>query len=453
MIREISNFETIAKIIRGKVSNATSEVPEILSITNDTRALERGDLYIAIKGANFDGHNFLQEAASKGAVGAVIERIPENSPPNFPLMKVDNTISAMLALSSHLRSLSSIPWVGITGSAGKTTTKELLSVALGTGTLYPEKSFNNNIGLPLTMLRLTKSHKRAVVELGTNSMGEIAALSSVARPTHGIITSIGEAHIEFFGSVSEIAHEKAQMLANIPPDGLALLPNECPEFDILKMGTNCELRTFGFNERADYHANNIRHIDGRTCFELMGHEIRLQLLGRANVLNATSSYAMATALGEKPEHVIERLESLKPPAMRGQVLTNNGITIYDDCYNANPLSMNSAIETFTEIPAKRRIAVIGEMLELGEASSELHNELGARLGGTNIDIFIVVGEKIQEISKSIANARGGSEPIYETKSSTEAAKLILEIARSNDAILVKGSRSVRLERVVHSLMA
>jgi UDP-N-acetylmuramoyl-tripeptide--D-alanyl-D-alanine ligase len=390
----------------------------ILGISHDTRTLNPGEVYIAIKGATHDGHDFVQKAVEKGAVGLIVEReVPDAG--NVPQMIVPDTMAALWALAAGVRSRWAGTVIGITGSVGKTTVKELIASVLsqkGTVCKTPG-NWNNDIGLPLSMLAADRNADFFVFELGMNHPGEIDKLASLLRPEWAVLTDIGKAHIEFFQSLEKIAEEKASLLAYA---GNALLDETSEWFTLFK--SKCKGRIVPF---------------GKEPFEFTA-----PLPGEHMICNSRRAAALGLALGLSPEAVQYGLSTFQSAPMRWERSLHNGIVFINDAYNANPLSMRASLTTFAQLPCEgRRFAVLGGMRELGGTAASEHRELGQFVDTLKLDSVITVGESGAQI---VCDGIIGVEK-------TEAAEILRTHLRAGDAVLFKASRGERLETILEEL--
>jgi len=447
-------------------------------VSTDTRRLVAGESFFALRGERFDGHRFVGDAAAKGAACAVGEEAVasglDKTAGACPLIAVPDTTKALADLASHVRASSTIPWVAITGSAGKTTTKELTSAALGAlgPVLKAPASYNNRIGVPLTVLALEMDHRAAVTEIGTSAPGEVAPLAAIVRPTVAVLTTIGPAHVESFGSLAAIAREKAELFGSLKgapePGGVAVLPSDCPEIGVFREAARGRIVSFGFGEDSDVRAEDIATADdGASRFRVGPVEVHLRLAGRANVANALAALAVAEALGIEREGAARRVSEVSPPPMRGRLREARGIRVYEDCYNANPLSFAAALESWRAIPSSGRVAsgssgkaarrgrrwvVAGDMRELGDGSAALHEELGEAIARAGAEALLAVGEFASHTARGAAKAGLPNWSIVISNTADDAAPRARDIVREGDLVLVKGSRAVGLERVVEALM-
>ncbi len=435
---------------------------EIKGVSIDSRTIRDGELFVAIKGDRFDGHDFIAEAIRKGAWGAIVDRAAfernYTSLSGFKnIIPVEDTLSALQEMSAIHRNKFSMPVVGITGSNGKTTTKEMLACILKQKgpVLKNEGNLNNHIGVPLTLLRLNESHKSAVIEMGMSASGEIDSLSRMVKPDVGVITNIGPAHLEFFGSLDMVAEAKAEILLNLKSDDTAVLNADDRYFKMLKARFTGHIITFGLDARADITAGEIRQDKDYTDFTLRTNGsralVRLRAVGRHNIYNALAAAAAAIAVGVAIDAVKYGLDDFSPISMRSELKDIKGRTVLADYYNANPMSMKAALETLISLKrnSKKTIAVLGDMLELGKAAADAHLDIGRAAGGAGVDILIAYGElSTKYIFEGAARAGMPKERIFKAASHSEAAKIIRELSRSGDAILIKGSRGMKMEKIL-----
>jgi UDP-N-acetylmuramoyl-tripeptide--D-alanyl-D-alanine ligase len=454
------------KVLAGEAAPSTKR--RIRNISTDSRSIKRGDLFVALQGEQFNGHEFVPAAFAQGAIGAIVH--DQYRPPaamrrgdrSVPfLLGVHDPLFAYQQLAMHHRSRFDIPVIAVTGSNGKTTTKEMTAAVLGRRwrTLKTEGNYNNRIGVPHTVFRLTRRHQAAVIEMGVDARGQTARLCEIVRPTIGIITNIGPDHLEFFGNMEGSAQAKAELLDLLPADGAAVLNADDSYFDYLASRARCRVVSFGLSEKADVRAERVAFDAKRgTVFDLLlpgrGRPVRVttKVHGTHNVLNALSAAATGFALNLSGATISEGLAMFRPAAMRSQVVVHHGVQIINDCYNANPASMKAAIELLSKwTPARARVAVLGDMLELGEHTNPLHREVGLFLAGQGVSRLIVCGSLGREIAEG---ARQGGMPraaIAEVADAGAAADLLRSEVRQGDVVLVKASRGMRMEQVVQRL--
>jgi UDP-N-acetylmuramoyl-tripeptide--D-alanyl-D-alanine ligase len=440
----------LARLCGGRFAG---EDREWTGVNNDTRTLQPGQVYLALRGPRFDGNDFLQAAADAGAVAAIIDR-PEASPP-LPVIEVDDGQAALTRAATGWRTAFDGPVVGVAGSNGKTTTKEMIAAILSRRgeCLATRGNMNNHIGVPLTLLRLAGEEKSAVIEIGANRAGEVAALVEVARPTIGVITNAGAEHLEGFGDLDGVARAEGEMVEGLPADGVAVINADDPYAGLWRGMTRARVVTFGIDAPADFTARDVHEAltdDGFvTSFTLHSPQgdvpVRLNLGGRHNVRNALCAAAAAVAVGASLADVAEGLAGMQPVGGRLRPLrTRHGARLIDDSYNANPSSMKAGIDVLVTLPGEPWL-VMGDMGELGAYAESSHVEIGRHARERGVTRLFATGP----LSTRAVEAFGSGASWYPD---TDA------LARAVDAglhegvtLLVKGSRSNRLERVVGHL--
>jgi len=420
-------------------------------VSTDTRTLVGGQLFVALSGPNFDGREFVSQARGKNAAGAVVDSLVDQ---DIAQITVDDTRLALGRMGAAWRDGMSATVVGITGSNGKTTLKEMTAACLSQAapTLATEGNLNNDIGMPLVMLRIDDAHRFAVLEMGANHAGEIAYLTSLARPDVVAITNAAAAHLEGFGSVEGVAHAKAEILQGEPRPQVAVLNADDEYYSYwLTLVDDVDVLSFGLDDKADIRAEHLESGKDETHFTLhlldATVDLTLPLAGVHNVRNACAAAAIATALDVPADKVKSALESVSPVAGRlHPVPGKDGATLYDDSYNANPLSVIAAAEFLSSLPGESRL-VLGDMFELGDEAAQLHREVGESIRAAGVHRLFTLGE----LSVNAAAAFGDDASSYE---SIDA--LIGDVGSGLSKtvnVLVKGSRSMRMERVVDALRA
>ena len=421
----------------------------------DSRTLNAGDLFIAIAGERFDGHAYVQAALEKGAVGAIVQAGKQVAGDPLRLLQVEDTLKALQLLGAAARRLWGKPLLAVTGSAGKTTTKEILAHILSTRFRVMKSSgnLNNHIGLPLQLLKLEAEHDLAVVEMGMNHAGEIRALGALAHHDLAVVTTVAPVHLEFFGSLAEIARAKYEIIETLHPGGVAVL-NADDDY-VCQFGRDFKGKVvrFGIKRSADVSAQKIKlnGAEGST-FELVvgsvGEPVNFPLVGEHNIYNALAAAAAAMERGLSPSQAATALSSIAPPDKRGQVLHLHGATIINDCYNSNPRALDAMIDTLASMKAERRILVVGEMLELGPTAEALHRECGKHAAQKKIDIVIGV----RGMGRAVAEAACGSGTQAQfVETPEQAGEWLARNLRPGDAVLLKASRGVKLERALEML--
>ncbi len=435
------------------------------AISTDSRTISEGALFVALKGERFDGHHFAIDALRKKAGGVMIEedRAGDVWWKGFEtksVILVKDTLHALGEIARDRRRKFGVPVVALTGSNGKTTTKEMISACLETTfpILKTAGNLNNLIGLPLTLLKLTEKERAVVLEMGMNRPGEIQRLTEIAEPDVGLITNIQRAHLEGVGSLERIKEEKGALFRGMKRDGSIIVNQDDLRVVALAEAFPGQKITFGIDRPSDVMAREIRVRAREGTFfilDLDGEEmeVRLPLLGRHFVYNALSAIATASLFGIEKEKAIEALRHFRPYSMRMELIFLKGnITLINDAYNANPDSMEMALRTLSEAKGEgRAIAVLGDMLELGEDSIEAHRELGRRAAELSIDLLLAIGEEASVVVGSALREGVSQERARVVGSHSEAASIVRAFAREGDWILVKGSRGMAMERVVEVL--
>ncbi|HEY5532413.1 MAG TPA: UDP-N-acetylmuramoyl-tripeptide--D-alanyl-D-alanine ligase [Candidatus Anoxymicrobiaceae bacterium] len=435
------------------------------TVGTDTRDLGVKDLFIALKGQRFDGHAFLERVVDSGATAAIVERKnPNVTPfrrkfPDFPLVLVRDSLTAMGDLARFVREGLDVVAVGITGTTGKTCTKDYLVSVLSTGRSVAASpgSYNNEVGIPLTIFQAEKEDRVLVAEMGARHPGDIERLAEIVKPEFGLITNVGPGHLELFKTEEVVAGTKAELARALPEEGVLVLNGDDPWTRYISKQTKARIVRFGHGRSADYHAEQIKlDAGGRPSFVFHGPglEIRVKLpgVGRHQVQNAVAAAACAHQMGMNASRIARGLKEATLSPWRTEVIESNGCTIINDAYNANPRSMNAAIEILTELGSGRRtIAVLGAMAELGKDSRRYHEEAGRDLARRDVDLLVTVGRRARYYA-SAAVAEGlpkGS--VFRCESPGEAVSLLGEILETRDVILIKASRVAGLESIVEKL--
>ena len=434
-------------VARAMAAAGDPQAARISGWSVDTRTQNTGDVYFALRGPNHDGHVFVGAALEKGAAAVVISE-PGQAKPGATLL-VPDTLQALQDLARWARGNWGGTVVGVTGSAGKTTTKDaiadLLSVEVSVGRTIG--NLNNHVGVPLSILRLPDECRAAVLEMGMNHAGEIAELAAIARPQIGVITNVGFAHVEFFGNgIDGVAAAKRELIEALPADGVAVLNGDDARvraFGSVHPGRSV---TFGFSECAEVRAEHFVEGPAGARFRALGVEFETALAGRHSVMNLLAAIAVARVFGIAPERLREPVRRFAAGKMRGERLERDGIVIWNDCYNANPEAMMSMIDVLRETPAGRRMAVLGEMLELGRSSEELHRQVGRYAVQHGVDFLIGV----RGDARCMVEAAGGTAVFFDD--AAEAGAAARRYARRGDAVLFKGSRGVRVERALEAFL-
>lgn len=445
------------RLVRGDLNS------QARGVSTDSRTVQKGNLFVALAGPHFDGRAFLSQAFERGAVGALISgpwSLASTPDPGI-IIEVDDTLQALGDLARLWREPFSLPLVGITGSNGKTTTKEMLAGILEQGgpTLKNPGNLNNLIGLPLTLLGLGPEHRFAVLEMGMNRSGEIRRLSAIAGPTVGLITNIGPAHLEGLGSLEAISRAKGELFEALSQRDWAVINQDDPR--ILELSTRCRSQkiTFGLDSRAEVRAEGVRRdstgLVFRLCAQGQRREIRLPLPGRHNVGNALAAAAAALILGFSFDRIQGGLEGFNPPDHRLQIRPGKrGAHLIDDSYNANPASLQAALTTFQSLRQDRRGGlVLGDMLELGSSSQTAHQELGTRIGGLGVDYLVTIGQYTPALmAESLKGKRPPAKAVH-CSSPTEVLEQLDRLIQADDWVLIKGSHGMALETIAAALQS
>jgi len=452
------------KLPLGRVAEFTSASgefdPEAVAAgySIDSRTIQPGELFFAVKGERFDGHDFVEAALAAGGAAAVVARDKSTRyRRRSQLLLVEQPLAALQALGAAVRRLWGKPLVAVTGSTGKTTTKEAIARVLACRfrVLKSEGNLNNHFGLPLQLLRLEPEHEMAVVELGMSHAGEIAALARMANPDIGVLTNVAPVHLEFFSSVAEIARAKYELIAELHSGATAVL-NADDEY-LCRFGRDFRGRvvTFGIRQPAEVRAEAIesRGAEGMT-FDLVAgggrKRVTLPLPGTHNVYNALAAVAVGLECRLQPSEAAAALAGLRAGAQRGEVLRLAGATIINDCYNSNPKALEAMVNWLATLPAERRIVVAGEMLELGAAADEWHRAAGRHMAQQEIDWLVGVRGAARQMVEA-ARAAGLRADFVDTPE--EAGRRLERELRPGDTVLLKASRGVRLERALEVLQA
>lgn len=443
------NLREVAALVDGRPAKGDGGL-RVTGVCHDTRAVKKGDLFVAIRGARLDGHGFLRQAARKGARAAVVSR---DVPAGLPQIRVADTTYALGQLGMAQRLQWNGKVVAVTGSVGKTTVKDMTAHLLSGGrrVLKTKGNLNNQWGLPLTLLQLTQRHGAAVVEVGINHPGEMQRLSEIARPDIAIVTAIGEAHLGFFKDRRQLAEEKKKIAAHLRAGGIRIVNAD----DALLKTAEKDAVTFGLR-RGRVRARDLRPDGWGTRFVLeAGGErasTRLSLPGVHNVRNSLAAVAAGLALGVPLKALARRLESFVSQApMRMEIKDVKGIRVVNDAYNASPTSMEAALETFRslEVP-RRKIAVLGDMLEMGDFSRDAHRRIVRRAAEGPWDLLVLVGNRMKQAAGELPGALREKTRCF--ADAAETAPFLRETAQRGDAVLLKASRGMGLEKVLESFL-
>lgn len=460
--------ECLAEFTKGRlVCGAGLYVSAGASI--DTRTLVTGQVYFSIVGPRFDGHDFVEMACDRGAAGIVVDEAHVSSPAVQRLVvsgrcfivAVEDTTAALIAAATSWISILAPKVIAITGSVGKTTTRSLTCAAVSSAfsTHGTTRNFNNRLGVALTCLALKPSHEVLVIEMGMNAPGEIAELCRIVRPDIAIVTIVAPVHLEGLKSIEGVAAAKAELIEALKPDGVAVLNADDPLVAAMCAKTAAGIRWFGRSERADVRLMSASvNPDGttRATFAVMGREygVTMKIVGTHNAMNAAAAVAAAIALGVEPEAACRALQTVGPAHHRMELSDLGTIRMIDDCYNASPRSVIAALDTLAALaPQRRRVAVLGDMLEMGDATEEVHRQVGASAAGHGVNLLVAVGRNAAVMAGAALEAGMPQSGVYEAQDALAAAAITREMLLPRDVVLVKGSRGVGLELVTDAIRA
>ena len=442
-------MEFLLKEIAAVLGSPVTSDARITGWSVDSRSVQPGDLFFALRGPNHDGNAYVEDAIRKGAVAAVAKLAAPG-----PVLVVPDALQALQQIALWARNRWGGDVVGLTGSAGKTSTKDIIAELLSKRRVGKTVgNFNNHVGVPLSILRLNRDAEVAVLEIGMNHAGEIRELSKIARPRIGVITNVGYAHIEAFDSVEGVAAAKRELIECLPPEGIAVLNADDPRVAAFREFYKGRIITFGIDQPSDVRAEDVEFIvEGGGRFRVGGVQFETALLGRHGILNILAGIAVAGLYGIEPAQLRGAVAALKPGKMRGERFTDRGVLILNDCYNANPDAMRSMIDVLRDTPARRRIAVLGEMLELGRWTECLHRDIGRYVAQIGIDALIGIRGAAHFMVEAAAEAGLAIDATYFLDDPDAAGDLLRQIAREGDAILFKGSRGTRVERALERFL-
>ncbi len=442
---------------QGEARGFSSRTPEsIAGISIDTRTLQPGELFWALPGAQRDGHAFVAEAHRRGACAAVVRRDwpAQGAAGPMPLIRVDDTLQALARLASWHRRHCAAVVIGITGSVGKTTTRTMIDAVLSrhAAGIESPRNYNNHIGVPLTLLALRPFHRFGVVELATSAPGEIGRLASISRPEIGVVTAVAPAHWEGFGSLEATAREKRQLVEHLPKEGFAVLNGDDPHVQTMKAFARCRSIFVGKGPHNDVRATQIVADRCGLSFRAGRQFFQLPALGRHHLGGALAALAVAREFGLKDAEVSEALRHWSPPPGRCRPVALGPVTLIDDTYNANPTSVRAACDLLAEsFPSRRRILVLGDMLQLGKAAGRFHEEVGAYAAGSGIEWLLAVGRHADAVVHGALGGGLASQHALACRELPHACRQLAGLIDEGDVVLVKGSRGMRMERVVEWL--
>jgi UDP-N-acetylmuramoyl-tripeptide--D-alanyl-D-alanine ligase len=444
-------FRQIAEMTGGEIVQGGDVATH--SVVIDSREVKPDSVFFAIKGERLDGHQFLAQALQT-ARGAVVSQVPQNVPADKGIVKVGDTTLALQELSRAIRERYDFLLIGITGSAGKTTTKEMIATLIGTERRTHKSwgNFNNLIGCPLCIDNTPDDAEVVVSEMGMNHKGEIARLAGLTHPDIGVYTNIGPVHIEFFGTIEKIAEAKRELLENVKPGGTIVINVDNKYVTDISRDFAGKKVTYGIDHDAMFRATDVRErgLLG-TSFKLKDFPMELPLPGRHNLENLLAAIATARVAGISWEGIGRGIEQLKPAYHRGVIVPWRGATIYDDTYNSNPYALKRALELMQQADVRgRRIAVIGDMLELGEREHEFHREAGAAIP-QSVDVVIGVGPRSQFLLDGARSAGFNGDRLRHFDNAEQAGEFLKDFIREDDLVLIKASRGIGLDKIVTML--
>ena len=448
-IREIVKI-TSGKLLLGKADKDVA--PSLIS--TDSRTIKKGELFVALNGANFRGSSFSEDAFKKGAVGALAEDFPfDVKKYNKIAIKVKDSNAALQDIARHHRLKFNIPVIAVTGSNGKTTVKEMIACILSRkyNVLKNEGTKNNQVGVPQTLLKLKSGHGICVLELGTNHRGEIRNLSYIARPDVYVITNIGPSHLEFFGNLKGVYEAKKEALEFLNKSGIIILNGDDKFLSKMRNG-KFKIIKFGLEKSNDFRANHLSIERDRSCFLLNNkEEFKLGLLGIHNIYNALAAIAVSRQFGASYGLIRKAISGYKPVNMRLEVEKIGGFHIINDSYNSNPMSMKAALEAVKYYPARAKWIVAGDMLELGRRSAGFHRMIGELIAHSDFEGILTFGELSKDILREAMKNGMRKEFLWHCSTHDEIVDILKRLLKKNDMVLLKGSRSMKMEEVVNKL--
>jgi len=454
----------LKRVVDGETPESSLKGDQLLrGISIDSRKVDPNNIFVAIPGEKFDGHRFVGEAVEKGAKAVVIDREKKNIVPpevygKTAVILVSDTKRALRDVALWYRSKFNLPVVAVTGTNGKTTTKDMIAQVLSSEfqVLKSPESYNNLIGVPLTLFQLNPEYEALVLELGMSSPGEISILTKISQPQIGVITNIGPAHLESMQSMERIAKAKFELPGNMPSPRTLVLnaDDQILAKRIARTQPEEKVVSFGVKKKADFIADRIEaNGNGYISFRVNKNtQVKLSLLGWHNVYNALAAFSVGRLLGVEEPKIKEGLESFSPSRLRMELVSIDNIRIINDSYNANPVSMEKALETLKNMKTfGRKIAVLGDMLELGYREMDFHLELGRKVAQSGVNLLITIGQLARFIGEGAREAGLRSSDILNLKNNSEVSLYLLENLKEGDLVLVKGSRKMKTEEIVFSL--
>lgn len=442
----------LARVARAVGTAAPVAAAPITGWSVDTRTVAPGDLFFGLKGPNHDGGRFVSDALDKGAAGAIAETGHTGDPGRT--IVVENALQALQQLAAEMRSEWPGTVIGVTGSAGKTTTKDTIAALLSVDMVVgkTEGNLNNHVGVPLSILRLPADARAAVLEIGMNHAGEIQRLACIAQPRVGVVTMVGLAHAEFFESADEVALAKRELIESLPADGTAVLNADDPRVARFRDAHLGKVITFGIDAEADVRPETVEYTVDGVRFRLDGVNFESVYSGRHGVMNLLAGIAVAREFGIEPSRLVDAVRGLRPGRMRGERIMHAGVQVFNDCYNSNPDAVRSMLDVLRGTPARRRIAVLGEMLELGRFSEDLHRDVGRHAARCGMDVLVGIRGAAKYVVEEAVRSGLPAGAAFFFEDPAEAGEFLRGQAREGDAVLFKGSRGTRVEKALEAFL-
>jgi UDP-N-acetylmuramoyl-tripeptide--D-alanyl-D-alanine ligase len=448
-VRQVAEWLSLA-------ADAVDSAGRITGWSVDSRTLQAGDLYFAIRGPKHDGHEYIGEVFQKGAAAVVVDReIPRSAAAKGRVLRVEDSLQALQQLAARARQVWGGRLVAVTGSAGKTTTKDIIAEMLAERyrTAKNQGNLNNHVGMPLSLLRLEETAEVAVIEMGMNHAGEIRRLAEIANPDTGVVTNVGPAHIENFDSIDGIAAAKRELIEMLKPDGIAVLNADDSRVAAFKNVHPGRSMLYGESSDADVRAEDVRVLPEGVEFRVNEVRFSSRLPGRHAISNLLAGIAVAEVYGIEAGRLPERIRNLAPGKMRGESFHHQGILIYDDCYNSNPDAARAMLDVLRGAPARKRIAVLGEMLELGRWAEPLHRDVGTYAAQSGLNVLVGIRGAACYMLDAATRSGLRADAAFFFEDPAEAGRLVRSLALPGDAILFKGSRGVHVELALNAFLA
>jgi len=449
-------LQQLQEIIKADLVNKRFARIPFRQVCTDSRQLKKGDIFFAFIGDRFNGHNFVEVAVKKGASCVVVSRDIDFAHYKVPILKVSNAVGALGKIAQYCRDQErDTPLIAVTGSTGKTTTKEIIADILCKKykTLKNFGTHNNFIGVPATVLKSNKKHDIGVLELGTNHFGEISYLAKIVQPQVAVLTNVGPSHLEFLRDEKGVLKEKSSVIKYLEKPKVLLINNDDPHLRKIKVSKETKVFTFGVNRKSDFMAEDIEIGDNFVSFRFkQKYTIYLNTLGKFNIYNALAGIGCGLIFGIGIRDIMEALQNFQFPSQRLKKIKFNSAFILDDTYNSNPLSLRGAINTLSEFKTRgRRILVMGDMLELGKKAEYFHRQIGSIVAKRPIDIFVTFGELSKSAADAARKKSNNKQEVFSSDSYIEVEAFLRERIQKEDVLLVKGSRFLKMENIITSL--